>query len=251
MANPREGDWAALKRIGRYLKGAPRLIQSFRWQTLPKSVDVLTDSDWAGCRATCRSTSGGVARLGSHALKSWSSTQLTIALSSAEAELYALTKGAAQALGFITLLADLGVEVSATVHTDASAAIGIARRAGLGKLRHLNVRYLWLQQELQGTELTLHKVHGLANPADLVTKHFNQQSASKHLELLDMWTEGGRADTAPKLDSINAAEVDEWDGFPQIGHNGISMYGGAHLDSQVCEEGDKPQSLSCAFRQRI
>ena len=210
MANPRQGDWAALKRIGRYLKGAPRLIQSFRWQTLPRSVDVFTDSDWAGCRATCRSTSGGVARLGSHALKSWSSTQATIALSSAEAELYALTKGAAQALGFITLLADLGVEVSATVHTDASAAIGIARRAGLGKLRHLNVRYLWLQQELQGTELTLHKVHGLANPADLVTKHLNQQSANKHLELLDMWTEGGRADTAPRLDSINAAEVDEW-----------------------------------------
>ena len=74
--------------------------------------------------------------------------------------------------------------------------------------------YLWLQQELQGTELTLHKVHGLANPADFVTKHLNQQSASKHLELLDMWTEGGRADTAPRLDSINAAEVDEWNHRP-------------------------------------
>ena len=68
-----------------------------------------------------------------------------MALSSAEAELYALTKGAAQALGLMTLLADLGVEVQAAVHTDASAAIGIVRRSGFGKLRHLNVRYLWLQ----------------------------------------------------------------------------------------------------------
>ena len=126
MAKPRQGDWAALKRIGRYLKGAPRLIQQFSWQELPKTVDVFTDSDWAGCKSTCRSTSGGIIRFGAHTLKTWSSTQATVALSSAEAELYALTKGAAQALGFITLLADLGVEVTATVHTDASAAIGIA-----------------------------------------------------------------------------------------------------------------------------
>ena len=142
MANPRQGDWAALKRIGRYLKGSQRLIQHFRWQQMPETVDVLTDSDWAGCRSTCRSTSGGITRFGAHTLKTWSSTQATVALSSAEAELYALTKGAAQALGFITLMADMGVQVKATVHTDASAAIGIARRAGLGKLRHLNVRYL-------------------------------------------------------------------------------------------------------------
>ena len=135
MARPRQGDWAALKRIGRYLKGAPRLIQLFKWQEMPKSVGVFADSDWAGCRSTCRSTSGGVARFGAHVLKTWSSTQATVALSSAEAELYALTKGAAQALSFITLLADLGAEAKATVHTDASAAIGIARRAGLGKFK--------------------------------------------------------------------------------------------------------------------
>ena len=211
MARPRQGDWAALKRIGRYFKGSPRLIQHFRWQEMPKTVDVFTDSDWAGCRSTCRSTSGGVTRFGAHTLKTWSSTQATVALSSAEAELYALTKGAAQALGFITLLADMGVEVKATVHTDASAAIGIARRAGLGKLRHLNVRFLWLQHELQGTEMTLHKVHGLANPADLVTKHLNQHMARKHLELLDMWTEGGRAETAPTLSTLASSSLeDEW-----------------------------------------
>ena len=131
-----------------------------------KSVDVIADSDWAGCRSTCRSTSGGVARFGAHTFKTWSSTQATVALSSAEAELYALTKGAAQALGFITLLADLGAEAKATVHTDASAAIGIARRAGFGKLRHLNVHYLWLQRELHGTEMTLHRLGAQARCPD-------------------------------------------------------------------------------------
>ena len=66
---------------------------------------------------------------GSHCLKMWSSTQATI--SSAEAELYALTKGAAQGLGIMSSLRDFGVAVSVTIHTDASAAIGIVRRAGL------------------------------------------------------------------------------------------------------------------------
>ena len=81
-------------------------------------------------------------------LKTWSSTQATVALSSAEAELYASTKCAAQALGLMTLLADLGVEVQAAVHTDASAAVGIVRRSGPGRLRHLSVNYFWLQDQV-------------------------------------------------------------------------------------------------------
>ena len=142
MARPRVGDWQLLKRIARYLVGAPRYEQRFRWQDRPSRLDIFMDSDWAGCKTTCRSTSGGVALWGNHCIKTWSSTQATIALSSAEAELYALTKGAGQGLGMMTLMEDLGVPTSVTVHTDASAAIGIVRRAGLGKLRHLNVRYL-------------------------------------------------------------------------------------------------------------
>ena len=47
-----------LKRIVRYLKGAPIEIT-----TLSKFVDVYTDSDWAGQATTCKSTSGGVVQL--------------------------------------------------------------------------------------------------------------------------------------------------------------------------------------------
>ena len=156
------------KRIARYLLGAPRFEQKFVWQDEPAKADAYTDSGWAGCRSTCRSTSGGALKLGKHCLKTWSSTQATVALPSAEAELYALTKGASQVLGLMSLLQDFGVVVSATVHTDASAAIGIVRRAGLGKLRHLNVRYLWLQDKVKVEDFELFNVVGLANPADLM-----------------------------------------------------------------------------------
>ena len=59
------------------------------------------DRNWAGDKISRKSTSGGIAFLGSHCLKSWSSNQTIIALSSAEAELYALLKGASQSLGLV------------------------------------------------------------------------------------------------------------------------------------------------------
>ena len=199
MAKPRVGDWQLLKRIARYLVGAPRYEQRFRWQNRPSQLDIFTDSDWAGCKTTCRSTSGGVALWGSHCIKTWSSTQATIALSSAEAELYALTKGAAQGLGMMTLMEDFGIPTAVTVHTDASAAIGIVRRAGLGKLRHLNVRYFWLQSQVKQEAIGIQKVAGADNPADLVTKHLNAETMKKHMERVGVRTSGGRARSAPIL----------------------------------------------------
>ena len=61
----------------------------------------------------------------SHVLKTWCGTQAAVALSSTEAELYALAEGASQALGLMTLLEDVGHVAEAVLFTDASAAIGI------------------------------------------------------------------------------------------------------------------------------
>ena len=66
-------------------------------------------------------------------------------MSSGESELYRLNKGAAQALGIMALAIDFGIELEARVHTDASATLGVINRKGLGRLRHINVQYLWLQ----------------------------------------------------------------------------------------------------------
>ena len=136
---------------------------------------------------------------GFHCFKSWASTQATVALSSAEAELYALTKGASQALGVMTLLEDFGIKIRSTLHTDASAAIGIVRRAGLGKLRHLNVRYLWLQDHPRSCHMDFQQAAGVTNAADLVTKHLGPGKAKDHLEAIGVKIEGGRATSAPTL----------------------------------------------------
>ena len=75
MAKPVEGDWQKLIRLGRYLKGAPRCVLEYRWQEASCSPAGYSDSDWAGDRATGKSTSGGIVMLGGHLVKSWSRTQ--------------------------------------------------------------------------------------------------------------------------------------------------------------------------------
>ena len=137
--------------------------------------------------------------MGSHCVKGSSTTRATVALSSGEAELYAIAKGASQALGVISLAGDFGICLSATIHCDASAALGIVNRQGLGKLRHINVRYLWLQERVRSKELEVLKVAGVSNPADLMTKHLDANTMWKHANKLGFYTAPGRSELAPKL----------------------------------------------------
>ena len=108
--------------------------------------------------------------VGSHLLKSWSSTQPVITLSSGEAELYGVVRGGAVGLGFISLLADLGVILVLRLWTDSTASQGICARQGLGKVRHLDVQELWVQQRIRNGDFALYKIDGEWNPGDLFTK---------------------------------------------------------------------------------
>ena len=80
--------------------------------------------------------------------KHWSKTQSTIALSSGEAELGGIAYGMAQALGLQSICRDLGMDLKLRVHSDATAAIGIAKRRGLGRIRHLHTADLWVQEKI-------------------------------------------------------------------------------------------------------
>ena len=51
MSSPTEQGWKSLKRLGRYLCGAPRLVYTYREQEI-NSVYVYVDTDWAGCVRT-------------------------------------------------------------------------------------------------------------------------------------------------------------------------------------------------------
>ena len=96
--------------------------------------------------------------LGNHMIKSWSSTQTNIALSSGEAEYCGLVKGASMALGVKSMHKEMGLKARVRVSTDASAAKGIASRRGLGKIRHIEVHQLWVQDKVASGEVEVRKV---------------------------------------------------------------------------------------------
>ena len=54
---------------------------------------------------------------------------------------------------------------------DATAGISMASRQGLGRAKHIHVQYLWAQDVLPRYNITLHKVKGTRNRADMFTKH--------------------------------------------------------------------------------
>ena len=82
--------------------------------------------------------------IGSHLIKAWSSTQPIIAMSSGEAEYYAMVKGASMALNLQAMAKDVGYALKIALCVDSSAAIGISSRRGLGKVRHIELNQLWL-----------------------------------------------------------------------------------------------------------
>ena len=60
MAIPTKGDMTILKRLGRYLLEKPRLRQWHGWQPSQYRIKTYSDADWAGCKSTRKSTTGGV-----------------------------------------------------------------------------------------------------------------------------------------------------------------------------------------------
>ena len=192
MAKPRLGDWTLLKRAGRYLRGRPRCIQAFPFEDYKKCLKGFGDSDWAGEKPGRKSTSGGAVMLGGSMLKSWSTSQSVIALSSGEAELYALMRLATQTLGIMSMARDFGENLTAEIQTDSSAAMGMAHRAGLGgKSRHIDVQFLWIQDCIKSKEVKLAKVHTDDNLADVLTKYLGKESFEKHLKAMGYtWREG-------------------------------------------------------------
>ena len=171
-------------------------------QDATDQVGIFTDSDWAGCRRARKSTSGGAIKVGQHSIKTWAKTQAIVAKSSAEAELYAVVRGACEGLGMSALLEDFGAEASLRLHLDSSAAQGILDRQGLSKVRHIDVNILWLQEQCARNVVPLENIKGTVNPADLMTKNLTTQVMFEHCESLNLKHVEGRAGIAAKLHSI-------------------------------------------------
>ena len=142
MSAPTAGGLRRLKRLARYLRGGPRMRL---WRKRQEEQSVATaDADFGGCDDTRRGTCGCVLKIGQDCVKSRGATQAVVALSTGEAELYGAEKGAGVLMGAVSMAHDLGLDARGVLHTDSYAAKGIASRRGLGKVKHVEARNLWI-----------------------------------------------------------------------------------------------------------
>ena len=191
MAKPCEIHMLRLKRLGRYLLKFPTETWLFALQEEPEEFQVYTDSDWASDAVTRRSMSCHMERFGEHLLDSGCAKQSTVALSSGEAEYYSLTRGAA--IGLLTkhILQCVGFNrVKQVMLTDSTAAKGIAQRSGTGKVKHLSIRELWLQEKVRARELAVRKESTTTNWADLGTKSLTGPRISELVQIMPLCRRG-------------------------------------------------------------
>ena len=139
--------------------------------------------------------------LGNHCIKIWSSTQGAIALSSAEAEFYAMIEAVIRAKGVLNVMKEIGFTVAEHVQlfTDSSAAKSFVSRKGLGKMKHLEIRDLWLQREVGLGKVIVNKVAGPRNPADLMTKFLKRWEIDLRLKLMGIRVKWETEDPSSKV----------------------------------------------------
>ena len=170
MARPLRLHMHRLRRLGRYLVRHPREVWNYEYQDAPKELVVYTDSDWASDTRTRKSMSCYVEMFGKHMIESSCARQATVALSSGEAEFYALTRGVAAGIMSQQIWEIINYKLPVVAKTDSTAGRGIAHRKGCGKVKHLSIRELWLQDFVQEGKVRVVKEPTKTNIADVGTK---------------------------------------------------------------------------------
>ena len=217
---------AKCKHLLRYLIGTRmcvlRLRPSYQLAngTCAVDINVYVDSDWAGCSKTRKSTNGSTVNVLGCNVVSTARTQGTLALSSGEAELYAIGQGVSEALFVRSMLLEskLAKKVSVIAHTDSTAGKSMATRFGTGKkTKHVELRFLYVQNLVQMGLLRMAKIEGTRNPADLTQYVATDvlQRLKAHIGVVSNWFKGLATDAHDTDDHVAPVVNAQWPPPPQ------------------------------------
>ncbi|CAE7805490.1 unnamed protein product [Symbiodinium sp. CCMP2592] len=181
LKEPTRYHWNLLKRAGRYLRGAPRLVQLIPHQEGFSVIQGWSDTDPAGCVHTRKSTTGAVEQLGKAVIKATAKGQAVIALSKKQA-----------------MLADWGINCPVITNMDATTGISIGSRTGLGRVKHIHTCFLWVQEVIDSGRVKLKKVPTGEMLADLMTKPLDAKLIQKFLQGMGYNSREGRHPLALK-----------------------------------------------------
>ncbi|CAE7522738.1 unnamed protein product [Symbiodinium sp. CCMP2592] len=223
MQNPRVCDWLAAETLARYLRATPRfgrvvVLDPASKSTALLNLEVYSDSDWAGCPETRRSTDNIVACLGGAVIQTSCQTQPGLpATSSGDAEIRGVSRAAREAV-FLRELAEKDFALACGVPrlwADSAASIGAAKRIGPGsKLRHLEVAEFFVQGALRAKLLELRKVKGTENPANFATKHAKTgpevRQSLPSMGMVDLDAVAGATEALAQKGTIKTIQTSPW-----------------------------------------
>ncbi|BAT73418.1 hypothetical protein VIGAN_01089700 [Vigna angularis var. angularis] len=101
-----------------------------------------------------------------------SQIQKIVALSTTEAEYVAVTEASKELIWLQGLLTELGfIQEKTVLHSDSQSAIHLAKNSTFhSRTKHIDLRYHFIRSLLEDEVLTLRKILGSKNPADMLTK---------------------------------------------------------------------------------
>lgn len=149
MAKPKVVDFLRARRLVKYLIKHKRMAINFLYQGIPRGIIVPVDSGWAGDPEDRKSVVCVLVCVGAHEVDSTAVKMQLQVLSTGEGEYVAMVSGAARGIFIQNVHKFLKVIMNLTVRSDSSAARGIAGREGVGRIRHMDVRLLWLQSHVK------------------------------------------------------------------------------------------------------
>eukprot|EP00435_Cladocopium_sp_Y103_P016569 s1241_g4.t1 len=225
MSRPTIKALAALKHLASYLDGTPddgillpmtetgKTLNDF-WREdeliadeamIPEltgnaqfTLEAYSDSSWADCKTTRKSTSSGVICLNGALVMSVCRTQASVALSSCEAELYAANGLMVESIYLFRLCkilcgdeSEVGSDmVQQRLFTDSSSALALVRRTGTGRLKHIQIKQFFLQSLLRTGVFSIFKINTKLNPGDLNTKRLSGERRKFLGRLINLYTPG-------------------------------------------------------------
>jgi hypothetical protein len=184
-------------------------------------LDMFSDTDYAGCVETRRAMTCGQYFTDGQPIYGFARRQGVQSTSSGEAELYGASSVAFDGRLIKELFEWLGFEVVYNLHTDSSSAKSMINRDGVGGVKHLDVRALWLQQEREKNGLKVRKVAGERNPADLGTKA-HPQARFDLLKQLCGIADCSEIDSATE---VGIHSIESWGARPKAATSGRSFVG--------------------------
>ncbi|KAG8955677.1 hypothetical protein FRC04_007668 [Tulasnella sp. 424] len=185
---PGTAHWKAVKHLFRYLKHTIDLKLTYKPiegdnQISGEVFRTYSDADHAGCLDTRRSTSGYFLKMGTGAV-SWSSKkQTSVAWSSTEAEYIAASIAGQETIWMRGLLRELGFKINSPslLLVDNQSAITVAKNPEHhGRMKHVDVRYHWIRQEIRRKNISIHYVPTGQNTADILTKPLPKPLVETH-----------------------------------------------------------------------